>query len=208
MGHQRTTKDHGLARTTSVPWVQSFPADRLLVFSIATNKRWSNASENGFDIFVDVNNDGTPDYDVVAVDRCRDGGLGRRRTGRGRVQPQHRGRLDQLARRLADRQQHDDAAGRLQPATGANPATSLGGANQRFTYSIQSFGRTDPTTDVGDMSAKFNPFSSAVNTGMFDAVAPGGAAVETLEPERRGAGALARSAGWSSFTRTRATKRR
>jgi anthranilate phosphoribosyltransferase len=30
------------------------------------------------------------------------------------------------------------------------------------------------------MSAKFNPFNSAVNTGMFDTVAPGGAAVETL----------------------------
>ena len=34
-----------------------------------TYDRWSNASTNEFDIFVDVDNDGTDDYVVVGVDQ-------------------------------------------------------------------------------------------------------------------------------------------
>ena len=175
-------KDHGLGSDDiRAVGAQSFPADQLLVFSIATNKRWSNASQNEFDIFVDVNNDGTPDYDVSAVDfgavtaDSDDGVLAvavfNLSTGAGSIEF------------LADAP--TDSSTMTLPVLfsqlqGANAATSLGGANQRFTYSVQSFSRTDPTTDLGDMSAKFNPFNSAVNTGMFDTVAPGGAAVETL----------------------------
>ena len=40
----------------------------MLVFAISTTKRWSNAAQNEFDVLVDVDNDGNPDYDVVAAD--------------------------------------------------------------------------------------------------------------------------------------------
>jgi minor extracellular serine protease Vpr len=62
----------------------------------------------------------------------------------------------------------------------SDAATSIGGANQRFTYSIEAFGLTDNTYDAGDMSATFNPFSSAVNNGMYQELAPGDSASQAL----------------------------
>ena len=64
--------------------------------------------------------------------------------------------------------------------TDSNAATSLGGANQRFTYSITATGLTDGTIDTGDTSAMFNPFTPAVSNGMFDMLPPGGSATEAL----------------------------
>ena len=52
--------------------VQSFPfnaTNQFIGFAVNTYDRWSNASTNEFDIFVDVNNDGTDDYVVVGVDQ-------------------------------------------------------------------------------------------------------------------------------------------
>jgi minor extracellular serine protease Vpr len=52
--------------------VQSFPGPTLatsqLVFGIHVNRPWTNPAEDEFDVLVDVNGDGTPDYDVVSVD--------------------------------------------------------------------------------------------------------------------------------------------
>jgi minor extracellular serine protease Vpr len=51
--------------------VQEFPAaggNRLLVFAVNTYGRWSNASVNEFDIAIDLQQDGRPDFFVVGVD--------------------------------------------------------------------------------------------------------------------------------------------
>ena len=48
--------------------VVSYPSAGLLFFGISTAHRWSNPAENEFDVLVDTNNDGTPDYAVVADD--------------------------------------------------------------------------------------------------------------------------------------------
>ncbi len=48
--------------------VQSYPSDQLAVFALSVARQWSNPAETEFDIFVDVNGDGTPDYDVVSAD--------------------------------------------------------------------------------------------------------------------------------------------
>jgi hypothetical protein len=50
--------------------LQTFPddADPFLVFGLNTWSRWSNAATNEFDIYVDVNGDDVPDYDVVEAD--------------------------------------------------------------------------------------------------------------------------------------------
>jgi hypothetical protein len=44
------------------------PADRLLIFAVNTHNRWSNPSQNEFDIAVDVTGSPAPDYFVVGVD--------------------------------------------------------------------------------------------------------------------------------------------
>jgi len=49
-----------------------------------------------------------------------------------------------------------------------------------FTYWAKSFSLTDPTSDIIDGTATFNPFTPAVSTGMFDTVAPNGSATETV----------------------------
>src|SRR5207247_2571485 len=52
--------------------VQSFPvpsiANPTMVFAVNTYHRWSNASTNEFDIFVDVDGDGFDDYIIVGAD--------------------------------------------------------------------------------------------------------------------------------------------
>ena len=51
--------------------VQSFPVgggDAILVFAVNTWGRWGNASDNEFDIGIDANHDGHPDYFVIGVD--------------------------------------------------------------------------------------------------------------------------------------------
>ena len=58
--------------------VQSFanpsatdPNRRLIVFAVNTWNRWSNAATNEFDIYVDVNQDGTDDYVSSRPTRAR-----------------------------------------------------------------------------------------------------------------------------------------
>jgi minor extracellular serine protease Vpr len=170
-------KNHGLGSNDILAvGAQSFPTATAaqLVFAIATNGRWSNPSMNEFDIFVDTNNDGTPEYDVVAAD------LGALRTGSFNG---------------------EDAVAVFNLATGkgsirylANAPTDsstmtlpvdfsqlgLTSASPRFTYWVESFGLTDSTIDVGDMTATYNAFSPSVSVGGFDVVDPGGSATEPL----------------------------
>jgi minor extracellular serine protease Vpr len=188
----KDSRDHGLkSNDLKAVGVQSFPTapapsgdgTGLLAFAIATNHRWSNAAMDEFDINVDVNGDGVPDYDVaeadygalttgvfdgvaaVAVFDLNEGG----------------GTINYLA------DSPTDSSTMVLPVdfaqltdTNATGNTSLGGANQRFTYSITATGLTDGTIDTGDTSAVFNPFTPAVSTGMFDVLPPGGSAVEAL----------------------------
>jgi len=187
-------RDHGLkSDDLKAVGAQSFPTapidlgdgtgvhTGLLAFAIATNHRWSNAAMNEFDIFVDVNGDGTPDYDVVAVDY----GLLTTGTADGVDAVavfdlnEGGGTIDFLA------DAPTDSSTMVVPVLfdqlkDSSAATSLGGANQRFTYSIVATGLTDGTEDVGDMSAVFDPFNPAVNTGMFDVLPPGASAAEPL----------------------------
>jgi subtilisin family serine protease len=47
--------------------VQTFPDLQSLTFALKVSKPWTNPAENEFDIYVDVNGDGMPDYDVLGV---------------------------------------------------------------------------------------------------------------------------------------------
>jgi minor extracellular serine protease Vpr len=183
-------RDHGLkSDDLKAVGAQSFPTTPapsgdgtgFLAFAIATNHRWSNAAMDEFDVFVDVNGDGVPDYDVVAVD------YGALTTGdfdgvdAVAVVDESTGQAQ--VNYLADAP--TDSSTIVLPVdfaqlTDSNPATSLGGANQRITYSVVATGLTDGTQDTGDNSAVFNPFNPAVSTGMFDVLAPGASATEAL----------------------------
>ncbi|TLY96589.1 MAG: peptidase S8 and S53 subtilisin kexin sedolisin [Gammaproteobacteria bacterium] len=52
--------------------VQSFdngpPFGQLMVFAVNTFGSWSNAATNEYDVLLDVNADGIPDFDVIAID--------------------------------------------------------------------------------------------------------------------------------------------
>jgi minor extracellular serine protease Vpr len=183
-------RDHGLkSDDLKAVGAQSFPTAPApsgdgtgsLAFAIATNHRWSNAAMDEFDVFVDVNGDGNSDYDVVAVDY-------------GAITTGIFDGVDAVAvvdlstgaasiNYLADAP--TDSSTMVLPVdfaqlTDSNPATSLGGANQRITYSVVATGLTDGTQDTSDSSAVFNPFNPAVSTGMFDTLAPGASATEAL----------------------------
>ena len=70
--------------------VQSFPlsaTQAIIVFAVNTYDRWSNASQNEFDIYVDVDGDGVDDYIVVGADQ---GGSARRfQRHHGKLRVQH-----------------------------------------------------------------------------------------------------------------------
>jgi hypothetical protein len=156
--------------------VQTFPADGVLAFAVATYHRWSNAAMNEFDVFVDVNNDGEWDYDVVAAD------LGALTTGTfsGQVAvavfPRNgAGSIEFLADAPTDSSTLVMPVLFDQLCVAGNPC--LAG---KLTYWIQSFGITDGTTDVVAATAAFDPINPTISTGMFDVVSPGGSATETV----------------------------
>jgi minor extracellular serine protease Vpr len=173
-------RDHGLkSNDLQAVGVQSFPAQQALEFAISTNHRWSNAAQDVFDVLVDVNNDGTPDYDVEAADEGALQGLDFNgidvvavfalATGTGSIH--------YLADAPTDSSTMILPVDFAQLCVAGNPCLSSTG---HFTYSVQALSLTDSTLDTSDMSATFNPNSSAVNTGMFDEVAPNASATETL----------------------------
>jgi len=176
-------RDHGLAsddlRAAGVQslYPQGVP---LLVFAIATTKRWSNAAQDEFDVLVDVDNDGTPDYDVVAAD------LGSLTTGvpNGVVGVgvfnlvTGSETIDYLADAPTDSTTMTLPVDFSQLCDAGAPCLSA--ANPRFTYTVESFSRTDQTSDTIAATAQFNAFAPSISTGMFDTVAPNATATETV----------------------------
>jgi len=174
----------------------SFPSSGYMQFAISTYHRWSNATQNEFDVFVDVNGDGVPDYDVVAVD------LGAVSTGSfdGRDAVvvfdlnEGGGFIDYVT------DAPTDSSTMVLPVdlalfSDSNPATSLDGTvNKRITYWVTGYGLTDNTSDT-TAKAVFNPFTPAVSTGMYDGLAGNGTATETLtvNPAEQ---ALSPALGW------------
>jgi minor extracellular serine protease Vpr len=150
---------------------QSFPQDEVLAFAISTYDRWSNAGEDEFDIFVDVNGDGKDDYAVVAIDNGYltagdpDGqvvvAVFDLATGDGSIEF------------LADAPTNSTtmALPVLFSQLCTTATACLSASNPRITYSVQAYG-FDGTTDPVSGSAEFNAFSPSLSTGMFATVKP------------------------------------
>jgi hypothetical protein len=138
----------------------------ILVFAVNTFERFSNAAAGEFDILIDVNGDGVPDFllagaDLGAVTAGVANGqlasvLVNLTTGAARI------------RFLADAP--TDGSTVLLPVL----ASDLGitPANPRLTYSAQVFNLLDGTSAALPGTASFNAFTPAISTAMFVPVAP------------------------------------
>lgn len=160
--------------------IQSFPFPttsdpdaQLMVFAINTFDRWSNASTNEFDIYVDVDGDGVDDYVVVGADQGNvtageyNGLMGSfvfsLRTGRGF--------LDFLATAPTD------SSTALLPVLSSRLCLSgepcLSAAKPRITYHAVAFDIVNGGVDEVRGTAKYNVWSSAISQGGFATVTPG-----------------------------------
>ena len=173
--------------------VQSFPltaTNQFIGFSVNTYDRWSNASTNEFDIFVDVNNDGIDDYVVVGVDQgAVQTGTFNGRMGSFVFSTRSAGAsIAFFAQAPTDTATANIFVLSSQLCRGDNPATPavdpepcLNAANPRFRYEAVSFDLNEGgVPDEVDGSAKYNAWSPAISTGGFQTVAPGGTAQETI----------------------------
>jgi len=157
--------------------VQSFAdpsVGQLLVFAVNTFDRWSNPSTTVFDILVDVDGDGTPDFDIESAD------LGLLTTGSFNGQVVSAvfnlktgdGFLEFLA--VAP----TDGSTLLIPIVAAD--AGITSANPRFTFSAQSLDLVNGVRDAIAGPASFNAFHSAISTGGFASLAPDARATVSL----------------------------
>ena len=152
----------------------SIPAtDRCLVFAINGWHQWSNASGAEFDIAVDTNGDGVPDYIVSALD------LGAVLTG---------------SFTGIDASFTFDMSGNMIDAFYADApmngsiielpalASDMGitSASPKFSYSITGFDLGNGTVDAVPGAAPFNAFAPSVSNGQFFSLASGAKATLPL----------------------------
>ena len=159
--------------------VQSYPTQGApsgggtgwINFAINTTARWSNASENEFDILIDVNGDGIPDYNVVVAD------LGALTTGsfngldavavfpvqvvNGAVVPSGPGSIRYLAGAPFNGTTMEIPVDFSQLSRSGHPAVSAGTA---ISYTVLSFGLQSGARDSFSSSASFNVFTPVIST--------------------------------------------
>lgn len=149
--------------------VQSIPisaTDALLVFAVNTYGRFSNPASGEYDIYIDANGDGTPDFILFSADS----GLVQTNVPNG-----------QIGTFL-----FDINAGTVTPEIPADAPTDgstvlipvyasdlgLSPTNPRLFYAVNAFDATGAGESVQGAGA-FNAFSPSVSNAMFVPVAPG-----------------------------------
>lgn len=150
--------------------VQSFADgdDHLLVFAVNTHKRWSNAANNEFDVLLDVDRDGTPDWIVFSYDS-------------GAVRNSDiNGVTEVFAQEIATgkliatgflAQAPTDSSTILLPVWASD--VSVDGA---FDYTVQSFSITSDGEDAFSSTATYDPAAPAVSNGQAVTVPKRGSA--------------------------------
>ena len=153
-------------QTNPIPATPTSPANSLLVFAVNTFERFSNAAAGEFDILIDVNGDGVPDFLLAGFD------LGEITAG------SFNGQLASVLVNLST------GAARIRfladaPTDGSTVllpvlASDLGitPANPRLTYSAQVINMLDGSAAALPGTASFNAFTPAISNAMFVAVAP------------------------------------
>jgi minor extracellular serine protease Vpr len=161
---------------------QSYPSDGIAVFSLSVARPWSNPAETEYDVFVDVNGDGTPDYDVVSVDL----GLVTAGTANGQAAvavfslATGDGSIEFLT------QANFNGNSMVLPVlfdqlcqTGTPCIT----AGTPISYTVAAFSETDGTSDdFGGATASYDLFHPAFTTanGGFDTIAPNATVNDTV----------------------------
>jgi minor extracellular serine protease Vpr len=152
--------------------VQSFndPTNggQILVFAVNTFGRTSNPVTSVYDILVDVNGDGIPDYDIEAADLGLLNGSGTF-TGEMVVAVFNLtaggGVLEFLATAPTD------GTTVLMPLVAADAGITA--TNPRFSYIAQTTDMLTGNVDAITTAARFNAFNSSISTGAFEILPPG-----------------------------------
>lgn len=151
--------------------VQSFPwddaGDQLLVFAVNTHTRWSNAASNEYDIEIDTDRDGTPDWVVFSAD----GGLVTAGDANGISQV--------FAYDIATGETFASGFNASAPTDSSTIllpviASDLGLAAGAFDYTVQSFSSVNDGADAMDGVATYDPWAPALTNGQFVSVPVGG----------------------------------
>lgn len=149
--------------------VQSFDigGDQLLVFAVSTHNRWSNAAANEFDVLLDTNRDGNPDWIVFSAD----GGLVTAGDANGisQVFAYEVATGDTIATGF-NASAPTDSSTILLPVV----ASDLGLAAGAFDYTVESFSSVNDGEDTIDGKATYDPWSPALTNGQFESVPVGG----------------------------------
>lgn len=174
-GLQGTAKGDSTANIRAVG-VQAFPWDatqQFLGFAVNTGTRWSNPSVNEFDIYVDVDGDGVPDYIVVGVDQgAVQTGTFNGRLGSFVFSTRSAGAsINFFAQAPTDSSSTVIFVLSSQLCRSGEPC--LNAAHPRITYQAVGFDLNSGGSYAVPGSAKFNAWSSAISQGDFVSVAPG-----------------------------------
>jgi len=163
--------------------VQSFPralgADRTLVFAVNTFAAWSTASTKEFDLLIDIDGDGTPEFALIGFDfgalttGSSDGqmasALVNLRTGATRIRflavAPTDGSTILLPVRASD-------ISDLKCSRSATPC-KVNATTPSFNYSAQLLDRQSDAWDAIAATASFNAFTPSINTGTFVDLAAG-----------------------------------
>jgi len=161
--------------------VQSFTDPtfgQILVFAVNTFGRTSNPVTSVYDVLVDLNRDGVPDYDIEAADLGSFTGAGV--TGEMAVAVFNlatgAGVLEFLATAPTD------GATVLMPLVAADAGITA--TNPRFSYIAQTTDLLTGNVDAITTAARFNAFNSSISTGAFVTLAPGASASVPLSINR------------------------
>ncbi|MFJ6679737.1 S8 family serine peptidase [Microbacterium sp. NPDC091382] len=155
--------------------VQSFATtggDHLAVFAVNTWSRWSNAASNEFDVVIDSNRDGTPDWVVFSYDSgaVRSGSV----DGVAEVFVQNV-KTKELIPSGFLAQAPTDSSTILLPVNLADL-----GITGPFDYTVQSFSGTTDGSDAVDGTATYDPSKPAFENGQYEVVPKGGKASVTV----------------------------
>ena len=167
-------EDEGRSFKLNAAGVQSWDAgggNQVAVFAVNTSDAWSSPSTREFDVYVDTDGDGTPDFVVVGID-----------VGLLFSPPSF---LGEVVAAVFDLKTGDgfidfDAMVATDSSTILLPvyASRLGltPASPRFSYTVVGYDFDDNTTDAFTKSAKYNAFGSAIGDGQYGVLPPSGTA--------------------------------
>ncbi|MFT4216955.1 MAG: S8 family serine peptidase [Micropruina sp.] len=157
--------------------VQSFEDDgkQFLVFAVNTWDRWSNAAAQEFDVAIDTDRDGKPDYVLYAVDsgQVRDDSV----NGISEVFIYDVAE-ETLSAAGFMAQAPTDSSTILLPVNAADLGlTSKAGT---FDYTVASYSQLDAAEDEIDGWARYNPWNPAISNGDFAFVPANGSTTVQL----------------------------